>query len=72
MILWLLRENYTVPAFAKDELASSTAKVEIVQMARWGFISDSLISSLSSHRISFPKVLAIMTYFKAVLVKSVV
>lgn len=30
--MWVQRENYTVPDFVKDELASGKAKIETVQM----------------------------------------
>lgn len=33
--MWVQRENYTVPDFVKDELATGTAKIENVQMGAY-------------------------------------
>ena len=57
-----------MPDFVKDELASGMAMIENFQMARWGFISDSLIPSFPLYLISCTNFLVLMTYFKALVV----
>lgn len=45
--MWVQRENYTVPDFVKDELASGMAKIENFQMYVYPFlvyISPSCVS----------------------------